>query len=65
MQQQPNSSYMDSPEFKKLINRSGMREKPAVVYPASLVGSLAARAAIVDRLLTAAGGRAQAAAQRP
>jgi hypothetical protein len=32
------------PKYKKLIDRFGMREKPAVVYPASEVGSVVARA---------------------
>jgi len=31
-------------KYKGLIDRDGMRDKPAVVYPASKVGSLAARA---------------------
>lgn len=41
----PNPSYMDySPKYKGLIDRDGMRNKPAVVYPASVVDSEVVRA---------------------
>lgn len=41
----PNKSYMDSPlKCKKLTDRLAFGEAPAVVYPASDVGSGLARA---------------------
>ncbi|MET3137952.1 hypothetical protein AAKU61_002315 [Undibacterium sp. GrIS 1.2] len=36
----PNPSYMAPPKYKKLINSSGARNKPAVDYPASDVESI-------------------------
>ena len=40
----PNFIYGLLPKIKKLIDRSSMRDKPAVVYPASDVDSVVVRA---------------------
>lgn len=34
------------PKYKKLTDRDGMRKKPAVLYPASVMGSFVVRADI-------------------